>query len=123
MELAGTLKLAMEEEKFASGFYKKEFVLTTKDQYPQNIKFELLKEKVELLRFVNPGDEIKVSFDIRGREYNGKYFNNLVAWKIEKMEAGQNPGDSASPFSQQLPGGGGVEENLLSPEPGDDLPF
>jgi len=122
MELAGTLKLAMEEEKFASGFYKREFVLTTKEQYPQDIKFELLKEKVELLRFVNPGDELKVSFDIRGREYNGKYFNNLVAWKIEKLEAGQNP-PSASPFSQPLPGSGGMEESMLSPEAGDDLPF
>jgi hypothetical protein len=123
MEIVGILKLATEVENYPSGFYKREFVLTTKDQYPQDIKFELLKEKVELLRMVNSGDEIKVSFEIRGREYSGKYYNSLVAWKIEKSEGGQTVAAAASTFSQPLASEVGVEENILSPDSGDGLPF
>lgn len=122
MELEGTIKLMMEEEKYPSGFYKREFVITTNEQYPQDIKFEVLKEKVELLKDLPLGERVKIFFDIRGREYSGKYYNNLVAWKIERSGApsAQSTGGAVaaapimdSPFSGNLPD---LDE-------GDDLPF
>lgn len=83
MELIGKVKLIRDEQSFASGFTKREFVVTTEEQYPQDIQFELLKEKGNLITAYKPGDRIKVFFDIRGREYQGKYYNSLVSWKIE----------------------------------------
>jgi len=73
----------MEEQTFGSGFNKKEFVVTTEDErYPQDIKFETVKDKTSLLDGVNEGDEVTVSFDVRGREWKGNYYVNLNAWKI-----------------------------------------
>lgn len=85
----------MDEQTFGSGFNKREFVLTVEDgKFPQEIKFECVKEKVELLNGVKPGDRLKVGFDIRGREWKGNYYTNLVAWKItedSKGAAGEEP--------------------------------
>lgn len=87
-ELTGKVKLVQEPQTFASGFTKREVVVTVEDgKYPQEINLEFLQDKVSLLDNVAEGQEIKVFFDIRGREYNGRYFNNLVGWKIE-AEAG-----------------------------------
>ena len=116
MELEGTIKVIFDEQKFDSGFYKREFVVSTEEQYPQDIKFELLKDKTELLRDANTGDKVKVYFDIRGREWNGNYFNNLVVWKMEKAgaTAPPPPAPGDSPFDADL--------SALSSDD-DDLPF
>ena len=73
---------------FDSGFTKREFVIKTTDDgdYPQDIKFELVKDKTSLIDKYNIGDRVKVFINIRGREWNEKYFVNLVAWKIEGPE-------------------------------------
>lgn len=76
----------MEEQSFSSGFTKREFVLTTDEQYPQDIKFELIKDKTAVIDKFNPNDTIKVSFNLRGNEYNGKYYVNLQAWRVEAAE-------------------------------------
>lgn len=91
-ELTGTVKLIGELQTFNSGFSKKEMVVTVEDgNYPQDISLEFLKEKAELLNNVNIGQTVTVTFDIRGREYNGRYFNNLVGWQIK--DAAQNNED------------------------------
>lgn len=96
-ELSGTVKEIFEEQTFGSGFNKREFVITDEaDKYPQDIKFECVKEKVELVNNLNKGDKVKVTFDIRGREWQGKYFVNLAAWKVESLAAG-NSADSSVP--------------------------
>ena len=90
-EEKGTVKLLMETQTFASGFCKREFVLVTESKFGNELKFECVKEKTELLDNVRPGDEVAVKFDIQGREYNGKYFVSLVAWgvvnKSDRVEA------------------------------------
>ena len=70
---------------FDSGFTKREFVIKTTDdgEYPQDIKFELVKDKTALVDKYNVGDKVTVHFNIRGREWNEKYFVNLVAWRLE----------------------------------------
>ncbi len=47
-----------------------------------------MKDKISLLEGLEPGQEVTVSFDIRGREYNGRYFNNLQGWKVVAAEGG-----------------------------------
>ena len=89
-ETAGKLKWIGTTQSFASGFTKREFVVTTAaDKYPQDLKFEVVKDKCPLLDPFELGQDVQVSFDIRGNEYNGKYFVNLACWKIQ---SGGHPG-------------------------------
>jgi single-strand DNA-binding protein len=90
MTTEGTVTAVFESQKFDSGFEKREFVVTTKGEYPQPIKFELLKDNVNKVGQNHIGKETIVSFDIRGREWDGKYFNNLVAWKVDFPDMGNS---------------------------------
>jgi hypothetical protein len=88
-ELTGKIKLIQDEQTFASGFSKREMVVTVDDgRYPQDINLEFVKDKISLLESLEPGQEVTVSFDIRGREYNGRYYNNLQAWKVVPADEG-----------------------------------
>ena len=83
----GTIKVIMDLQTFDSGFIKREFVITTKEKYPQDIKFEITKEKATDFETYNKvGDEVTVKFNIRGNFHDptNQYFVNLQAWRIEK---------------------------------------
>lgn len=117
-ELSGTIKKIFDQQDFPSGFYKQEFVVTTDERFPQDIKLDCLKEKVEMLKQFQEGSPVKVSFDIRGREWNDRYFVDLSAWKIEAAEAADAEGPPAMEQSQPAedPAQYGIEED-------DDVPF
>ena len=92
-EAAGTIKLISETQNFPSGFTKREFVVTTGDsKYPQDLKFEVVKDKCQILDDYKEGQDVQVNFDIRGNEYNGKYFVNLSCWKLSAKDG--SGGDS-----------------------------
>lgn len=95
MEIAGTIKAITDIQTFASGFQKREIVVVTNEQYPQPINIEFLQDKVDLLEVYKIGDEVKVSINIRGREWTSpqgevKYFNSITGWRMEKV-AGAEP--------------------------------
>jgi hypothetical protein len=96
--VTGTVKLIDQTQTFASGFQKREFVITTAEQYPQDVKFEVVKDKCDLLDRYKVGQSVTVSFNIRGNEYNGKYYVSLQAWKIE-AETQAAPAPVAAPVS------------------------
>ena len=102
--LTGTVKLVMDQQTFPSGFTKREFVVTTEgEKYPQDIKFECLKDKTSLLDEVQPGQRVNVSFDLRGNEYKDRYYVNLVAWKLDNAgEASAAPADEEGPPVEAL---------------------
>ena len=86
----GTIKVIEDLQTFDSGFIKREFVITTKDEYPQDIKFEITKEKAETFETYNKvGDEVTVKFNIRGNFHDptNRYFVNLQAWRVEKNDS------------------------------------
>ena len=86
LEIKGALKVLGETQEFSGGFRKRELVVTIGDlKYPQDIKFEVVKDKCELLDKLSLGQVIKIAFNLRGNEHNGTYYNNLVAWKIEAV--------------------------------------
>lgn len=87
LELNGKLKVLFDVQTFPSGFSKREFVITTEEQYPQDVKFELVKDKTSMIDKYNVGDQLKVSFNVRGNEYQGKYFVSLNARRIENIGA------------------------------------
>ena len=105
-EANGKIKLISETQNFPSGFSKREFVVTTGDtKYPQDLKFEMVKDKCAVLDNYKEGSDVKVSFDVRGNEYNGKYYVNLSCWKLEGGSGGGGGG-----------GGGGGRSNEYSQE-------
>jgi hypothetical protein len=101
-EMQGSVKWIGETQSFASGFTKREFVVTSAhDKYPQDIKFEVVKDKCPVLDQFSVGQDVTVSFDIRGNEYNGKYYVNLACWKLQA-----GGGDGAAPAPRRAAAGG-----------------
>jgi hypothetical protein len=84
-ELTGKIKVINDTQTFDSGFQKREFVVTTNETYPQDIKLELIKDKCGILDTYKVGQDVKVSFNLRGSYYEPKdaYYVNLQAWRIE----------------------------------------
>ena len=124
-EIEGKLHKKYPAESKSSTFQAREFVLEIKSgNYPENIKFQLVQDKCSLLDDYEEGDMLKVYFDLRGREWQGKYFTNLNAWRLGKPQASAAPtaGTSSPPASE--PG----SFPSAADEPGfgadnDDLPF
>ena len=94
LKINGKIKLLMDQQSWDSGFTKREFVITTNEQYPQDVKLECIKDKTSLLENLSEGDDVEVSFNIRGNEYNGKYYVNLQAWRLSKIGDQENIGSS-----------------------------
>lgn len=116
-ELTGTIKKIFDKQEFPSGFYKQEFVVTTDDRFPQDIKLDCLKEKGEILNGVKEGDRVTVHFDVRGREWNERYFVDLAAWKISNpgSEAAAAPAREPQAVPAEDPGNYGIDD--------EDIPF
>ncbi len=76
----------------ANGFRKREMVVTTDEQYPQHIMIEFTQDKCDLLNSYKVGEPVKVSINLRGREWvnpqgETKYFNSIQGWRIERPQA------------------------------------
>ena len=105
-DLTGKLIEKFDTVQVNDTFKKREFVLEKVESandkdYVENIKFQTVQDKCDSLDAVNVGDEITVSFNIKGRRWEnaeGKvnYFNNLDAWRVQKGEGGQSAPKSAS---------------------------
>lgn len=90
-DLVGTVRQIGEVQTFASGFTKRDIVVSDDDQrFPQELSFSFARDRARLLDSFAVGDRVKVSFDIRGREYNGRRYTDLSGWRIEK-EAAASP--------------------------------
>lgn len=70
---------------------KQEFVIETDDQYPKKVCFTLFGDKVNLVEGLAAGQDVEVSFNIESREYNGRWFHNVNAWKIENASEENMP--------------------------------
>jgi hypothetical protein len=94
MEVEGKIKVIGETNTFgANGFRKREVVITVEEQYPQQIMIEFVQDKTDLLNSVNIGEAVRVSVNLRGREWvnpqgETKYFNSIQGWKILKLGEG-----------------------------------
>ncbi|NQV53472.1 MAG: DUF3127 domain-containing protein [Flavobacteriales bacterium] len=126
MEVEGSIKVVFDTQTFNSGFQKREFVITTKEQYPQDVKFELIKERIDLIDPYKQGDTIVVHFNLRGNEYNGKYFVNLQAWRIEPLSgtsSADNGASSAASSDDPFAEAGFPDTPSSDTSNEDDLPF
>jgi hypothetical protein len=96
MNINGTLKLKKETQKINDTFKKREFVINeNQSKYPQVLLFQVTQANCDLLDQFNEGDELSITFNLRGREWTSpsgeiKYFTSLEAWRIEKAGNGTN---------------------------------
>ena len=111
-KLTGTLKVIKDTVQISEKFSKREFVVSeNSSMYPQEISFQAAQDKCSLLDSFGLGQEIEVSFNLRGRAWipndgsDTKYFNTLDAWRIEAV------------------GGASVTPPPLESKQIDDLPF
>ncbi len=97
---SGKIVKIFDTEQKSASFQAREFVIEVADgQYPQMVKFQLVQDKCNLVDEYAEGDVVTVEFDLRGREWNGKYFTNLQAWRMNRGEdggEGDNAGAAAS---------------------------
>ncbi|MDC3077286.1 DUF3127 domain-containing protein [Flavobacteriales bacterium] len=123
MNISGKVKLINETKEYGSnGFRKREIVLTTQEQYPQNILVEFIQDRTNLLDAFNVGDLVKIDINLRGREWTNdkgeiKYFNSIQGWRIEKVEDDYESQLPPLPTKEDL----NISESSEN-EP-DDLPF
>ena len=87
MEVTGVIKLVNETQTFgAKGFKKRELVVTTDEQYPQDIMIEFVQDKCDILNGYKVGQSVEIGINLRGREWlnpqgETKYFNSIQGWK------------------------------------------
>jgi single-strand DNA-binding protein len=123
-EVEGKLFRIFPTEQKSASFQAREFVLEIPDgNYPQLVKFQAVQERCTLLDQFNEGDLVKVSFDLRGREWNGKFLTNLNAWRIDK--GGSSSSSSNAPSQGENFPADPFPNFSDTPPPAnmDDLPF
>jgi hypothetical protein len=100
--IKGAIKLINPIKVISDKFSVREFVVTTPDaKYPQDILFQTVNDKMAVLESLGVGQQVEVSYNVRGREFNGKYYNTLDAWKVQIIgQAAQttNNNDDGFPF-------------------------
>ncbi|MET1168545.1 MAG: DUF3127 domain-containing protein [Flavobacteriales bacterium] len=124
MQIEARIQKIMDEQVISDRFRKREFIVQTKEQYPQTLCFEFTQDKTSVLNNFKAGQEVNVEFNIRGREWtppqggDTRYYTTLQAWRMNAVEgAGPLPSDlppQGQPF--EAPSGG---SDVLD----DDLPF
>ena len=124
MEIQGKIKMIDEVRTYgANGFRKREVVVTTEEQYPQHLLVEFIQDRCELLNAFQVGDPVKISINLKGREWvnpqgESKYFNSIQGWRIEKQQ------DEAAPEVPPVPPLEAFEPvDKFNEEDYDDLPF
>lgn len=123
MEVTGKIKVVNPEQQVSASFKKRELVVTTEEQYPQHIMIEFTQDKCDLLNNYSIGEPVKVSINLRGREWvnpqgETRYFNSIQGWRIEKLVADAPAASAPMPSAQAF----APATNLNEDEP-DDLPF
>lgn len=124
MEVLGFIKHIGADQQVSASFKKRELVVTTDEQYPQHILIEFTQDKCDLLSAYQVGQPVKVSINLRGREWvnpagETRYFNSIQGWRIEKTAEAVSPSQAYVNNQQQaLP-----NNTAATNEEADDLPF
>ncbi|MFZ4106653.1 DUF3127 domain-containing protein [Flavobacterium sp.] len=125
MEVTGKIKVINAEQQVSASFKKRELVVATEEQYPQFISINFVQDKCDILNNFNVGEPVKVSINLRGREWvspqgETKYFNDIQGWKVERMasEASASQAMPPMPAAEAFAPATDFKE-----EEHDDLPF
>jgi len=122
MELSGKIVkiLQLQSGQGKNGVWKKQdYVMEYGDAYPKLVCFNLWGDKVDQFA-LSEGDAVTVSFDVESREYNGKYYTDVKAWKVEKGEGHSQPENTPAGKKSDF---GVPAPDFLNSDDKDDLPF
>ncbi len=126
-EVEGRLHKIFPTEQKSASFSAREFVLEIPDgNYPQLVKFQAVQDRCSMLDGYQEGEMVKVSFDLRGREWQGKYFSNLNAWRLDRASGSENNQNSDSgkkAADEHFPSDPFPNYTDAAPASTDDLPF
>ena len=120
MEIKGKIVelLPLKSGQSANGEWRKqEYVLETDANYPKKICFMAWGDKIDQFN-INKGDQVEVSIDLESREYNGRWYTDVKAWKVSKDGQGADgPGrfDNQDAYLPAQSGSGSFED--------DEIPF
>jgi single-stranded DNA-binding protein len=131
MEVEGRIKVINPEQQVSATFKKRELVVTTDEQYPQHIMVEFVQDKCDLLNNFRVGEPVKVSINIRGREWvspqgETKYFNSIQGWRVERLAPAAQapaPGQAQAPVQHMAPAQAFQPATDFNEQEHDDLPF
>jgi hypothetical protein len=119
MEVSGKLHAVFETKQVTERFQKREFVLELGDnpRYPQYVLFQLTGDRCEQLEGFEAGDEVRVEFSLRGREWTSprgevKYFNSLDVWALEAAGDGARRSDDEPPPPDEPPHDMDVDDDI-----------
>ena len=101
---------------------KQDFVIETEDQFPKSVCFTLFGDKVSILDNFNEGDFVDVFFNLESREFNGRWYSNVNAWKVELVQQDTQANEPTSEFPTSSTPDFGNENNNPEDQT-DDLPF
>jgi len=93
---------------------KQEFILETGDTYPKKVCIAVWGDKIDMASF-KIGDALDVSFDVESREYNGKWYTDVKAWKVNAARQKEGAGRTSA--------GGSAPQPVDDIPQSDDLPF
>lgn len=110
--LEGSVHKIFSTEQKSDSFRSRDIVIDTGGQYPQKIKAQFVQDRCELLNQYKEGDQVRLHFDLRGNEWENKFYVSLNAWKIER---------TSKEISRTEPASTGV--NGYGQPANDDLPF
>jgi hypothetical protein len=128
LEIEGKLHKIFPSERKSDSFQTREFVIEIEDgNYPQVIKFQLVQDKCSVLDDYAEGGRVRVHFNLRGREWQGKFLTNLNAWRLEKLDGSESaaPRQAASkPMPSATSDFPSFDAEPMMPSKNlDDLPF
>jgi len=108
----------------AKGEWKKQdAIFETAEQFPKKVCISFWSEKVDELKKISEGSSVKVHINLESREYNGKWYTDIRAWKIEAADSGATP-NSETNFSRTIDRPHTEPADLTpSSDAVDDLPF
>lgn len=133
MEIIGRIKMIGATVQVSASFKKRELVITTDEQYPQMILTEFNQDKCDILDGYKEGESVKVSINLRGREWINpegvaKYFNQIQGWRIERTTVQGPPSAVDNYQANQAPAQSHAAvpippASAFKEEDHDDLPF
>ncbi|MCH8557283.1 MAG: DUF3127 domain-containing protein [Balneolia bacterium] len=80
---------------------KQDFIIETPGDYPKKVCCTMWGDKANVLQNLSAGQQVKVSFDVESREYNGKWYTDVKAWKVEAPQSGG--GSVSAPHQGEVP--------------------
>lgn len=125
LKITGTVFVIEQPVQVTEKLTKRNFVVTTGDKYPETVAFELINDKCDLADAFAAGQSVEVSFNVRGREYNGKYYTNLSAWKIEAAggQAAPAQGNGFNSANTNPALKAQAQKGVVASDDDNDLPF